>query len=56
LQDHVQDRLLEIIFAEQKGRKKPAKAKPTTAKSGNVVSMMDALKRSIAAEKARSKD
>ena len=56
LQDPVQDRLLEIISAKQKGRKKPPKANPTAAKSGNVVSMMDALKRSIAAEKARGKD
>lgn len=56
LQDPVQDRLLEIISAKQKGRKKPAKITPAAAKSGNVVSMMDALKRSIAAEKTRGKD
>lgn len=56
LQDPVQARLLEIISAKQKGRKKPVKITPAAAKSGNVVSMMDALKRSIAAEKARGKD
>ena len=55
LQDTVRDRLLKTISAKQKGRKKPAKTKPAATKSNNVVSMMDALKRSIAAEKARDK-
>ncbi len=49
--DPVQARLLEIIAAKKKGRKKPARAKaPEAAGSGNVVNIMDALKKSIAAE------
>lgn len=52
--DPVQDRLLEIIAARKKGRKKPAKAKPAADKPSNVVNLMDALKKSIASEtKAR---
>ena len=49
--DPVQDKLKEIIAAKQK--KKPArsakpKAEPEVAASGNVVSIMDALRRSLA--------
>ena len=51
VQDPVQDRLLEIIAAKKKGRKRPAKAKTTEPAAGNVVSILDALKKSIAAEK-----
>ncbi|CAM3110628.1 DNA end-binding protein Ku [Paracoccus aminovorans] len=49
--DPVQDRLLDIIAAKAKGRKRAAKPKadkPPAA--GNVVNIMDALKKSIAAE------
>ncbi len=53
VEDPVQDRLLEIIEAKQKGRKKPAKPKAQQREeAGNVVSMIDALKRSIASEAA----
>jgi DNA end-binding protein Ku len=50
--DPVQEKLLDIISAKKKGRKKTAAPKPVAAeKSGNVVSILDALKKSIAAEK-----
>lgn len=52
--DPVQDRLLEIIDAKKKAMKKPAKARSKTsavAKApGNVINIMDALKKSVAAE------
>lgn len=54
--DPVQARLLEIIAAKKKGRKRPAK--PEAPKSGggsNVVSIMDALKKSLAAEGRKSR-
>jgi DNA end-binding protein Ku len=44
--DPVQDELLAIIKAKQKGRKPAKKAKPA-ASEGNVISIMDALKRSL---------
>ncbi|SFZ81267.1 DNA end-binding protein Ku [Devosia enhydra] len=53
--DPVQDRLVEIIEMKKKG-KKPARKKAEVADeapAGNVISIMDALKRSIAAEKKR---
>ena len=49
--DPVHDRLLEIIAAKKKGRKRPAKAKTAEPAAGNVVSSLDALKKSIAAKK-----
>lgn len=51
VQDPVQDRLQEIIAAKKKGRKRPAKAKALEPAPGNVVSILDALKKSIASEK-----
>jgi DNA end-binding protein Ku len=50
--DPVQERLLDIIAAKKKGAKK-AKAKPTAEPEApsNVISIMDALKRSVAAAK-----
>ncbi|NEX45908.1 Ku protein [Pseudotabrizicola algicola] len=48
--DPVQDRLLDLIAAKKKGRKRPAKPKAAPAEPSNVVSIMDALKRSLAAE------
>ena len=45
--DPVQDRLLDIIAAKKKGRKRPAKAKPAAQTSGNVINIMDALRKSI---------
>ncbi|MDE1149862.1 MAG: Ku protein [Azospirillaceae bacterium] len=53
--DPVQDRLLDIIAAKKKGRKRPAKAKVAKADEApsNVINIMDALKKSLAAEKSR---
>lgn len=49
--DPVQAKLIEIIAAKKKGRKRPAKATaPAQAPAGNVVSIMDALRNSIASE------
>ncbi len=49
--DPVQAKLLEIIAAKKKGRKRPAKAKAeTAAPPSNVINIMDALKKSIASE------
>lgn len=51
--DPVQERLLEIISAKKKGRKKPAKTKNETAPeetSSNVINIMDALRKSISSE------
>lgn len=48
--DPVQDRLLDLIAAKRKGRKRPAKARPAAAPPGNVVNIMDALRKSLAAE------
>jgi DNA end-binding protein Ku len=56
--DPVQERLLDIIAAKKKALKKPAKAKPSApAKStpSNVINIMDALKKSVAAENRSSK-
>lgn len=48
-EDPVQDRLLDIITAKKKGRKPPRrKAEPKT--QGNVINIMDALRRSIKSE------
>ena len=48
--DPVQDRLLEIIAAKKKGRKRPAKPKSAPPTSGNVINIMDALRKSLKAE------
>jgi DNA end-binding protein Ku len=49
--DPVQDRLLEIIAAKKKGKKRPAKPKESASEpTSNVVNIMDALKKSIASE------
>lgn len=56
--DPVQDRLLDIIAAKKKAMKKPAKAKqpaPGKAAPSNVINIMDALKKSVAAESRSSK-
>jgi len=51
VKDPVQDRLLELIEAKTKGRKRPATRKSQEPReTGKVVSIIDALKRSIAAE------
>jgi DNA end-binding protein Ku len=52
VEDPVQDRLLDLIEEKKKGRKPPRKAKADEPReSGKVISIIDALKRSIAAEK-----
>jgi DNA end-binding protein Ku len=55
VEDPVQERLLDVIAAKKKQLKKltPTKAKATAAPStpNNVVNIMDALKKSVAAEK-----
>lgn len=49
--DPVQDRLLEIIAAKKKGRKRVAKAKPASEEPvSNVINIMDALRKSIGSE------
>lgn len=52
VEDPVQDRLLDLIESKRKGRKPARKSKAEEPReSGKVVSIIDALKRSIAAEK-----
>ncbi|HWK54626.1 MAG TPA: Ku protein [Hyphomicrobiales bacterium] len=53
--DPVQARLLDIIASRKKQHKRPAKAqaKPTAEPPDNVINIMDALKRSLAAEKKK---
>ena len=55
--DPVQDKLLEIIEAKRKATKRPAKAKSPepAAASNNVVSIMDALRKSVENEKRAGK-
>jgi DNA end-binding protein Ku len=56
--DPVQERLLDIIATKKKALKKPTKAKGKSAPSApasNVVNIMDALKKSVAAEKRAGK-
>ncbi len=48
--DPVQERLREMIAAKA-AHQAPPKAKPAQEPSGNVVSIMDALRKSIAEEK-----
>ncbi|QCJ00714.1 Ku protein [Agrobacterium larrymoorei] len=52
--DPVQDRLLDIIKAKKKQQKKPTRAKAkvpsSPSKPSNVINIMDALKKSVAAE------
>lgn len=52
--DPVQDRLLDIIAAKKKGKKRPARPKPRPPQEGNVIDIMTALKKSIQAEGRRS--
>ncbi|MGZ2488241.1 DNA end-binding protein Ku [Rhizobium pisi] len=55
--DPVQERLLEIIAAKKKTLKKPSASKGKSASSSpsNVVNIMDALRKSVAAEKRASR-
>lgn len=56
-EDPVQERLLEIIAAKKKGRKKPLKQKveEPTATASNVINIMDALRKSVAADRKPKK-
>ena len=50
--DPVQENLLDIIAAKKKGRKRPVRAKPAAeAPAGNVINIMDALKKSLGSER-----
>jgi DNA end-binding protein Ku len=53
VRDPVQERLLDMIASKKKGR--PSKAKPTPQRPNNVVSIMDALRKSIASEEKNPK-
>ncbi|WP_020179440.1 Ku protein [Methylopila sp. M107] len=54
--DPVQARLLELIKSKKKGAKKVAKPKAEEPpQSGNVINIMDALRKSLAASKTKSK-
>lgn len=56
VEDPVQARLLELIESKRKGRKPAKKSKADEPReSGQVISIIDALKRSIAAEKPASR-
>ena len=52
--DPVQERLLDIIASKKTG-KRPARAKPAPERPSNVVSIMDALRKSIASEEKHRK-
>jgi DNA end-binding protein Ku len=51
VRDPVEDNLRDIIAAKQKGRKPAVKATKESQPAGNVVNIMDALRRSLAAER-----
>lgn len=52
--DPVQERLLDIIAAKKKGKKRPPRPKPVAPQAeGNVIDIMTALKKSIQAEGRR---
>ncbi len=54
--DPVQQRLLDLIASKKKGRKKVAKPKTQAPpETGNVINIMDALKKSLASEGGKSK-
>ena len=50
--DPVQAKLHDIIESKKSGKKKPAKAPAAPASSGNVVNIMDALRKSVASAKS----
>ncbi|TXI00347.1 MAG: Ku protein [Rhizobium sp.] len=54
--DPVQEKLLDIIASKKKGRKRPAKAKVEEVPApSNVISIMDALRKSLSQEKSARK-
>lgn len=48
--DPVQERLLDIIAAKKKGRKPKKAAEPQVESGGNVINIMDALRKSLSSE------
>ena len=48
VKDPVQERLIDIIAAKRTGKKKVAKEQATAPPAGNVINIMDALRRSLA--------
>jgi DNA end-binding protein Ku len=55
VKDPVQEHLLDIISKKKKGRHPSRKPKEASERPSNVVSIMDALKKSIGAEEKRGK-
>ena len=53
--DPVQDRLLEIIAAKKKGKKRPAAKAAEPEPTSNVINIMDALRKSIASDSKPTK-
>lgn len=53
--DPVQDRLLEIIARRKKGKKRAPKAEAESERGGNVINIMDALRKSLATESKTGK-
>ena len=53
--DPVQDRLLDIIAERKKGKKVKKRAEPKVEEPSNVIDIMSALKKSLAAEKKSSR-
>lgn len=53
VEDPVQDRLLDIIAAKKKGKKKTAAPKAKQSAPSNVINIMDALKNSLASAKRK---
>jgi DNA end-binding protein Ku len=52
--DPVQAKLLDIIAAKKKGSKRQVRKAPVAGTSGNVINIMDALKKSIASESKKT--
>ncbi|NEI73200.1 Ku protein [Rhizobium lusitanum] len=53
--DPIQEKLLDIIASKKKGRKRPVKAIEEQAAPTNVISIMDALRKSLSQEKGARK-
>ena len=56
LEDTVQEQMKKIVTGKKPRRGKVAEPEATGPTGGNVVSIMDALKRSVAADKGKVKD
>lgn len=53
--DPIQEKLLDIIASKKKGRKRPTKVREEQAAPTNVISIMDALRKSVSQEKGARK-